>query len=124
MQGDTPGDDMAPQKAAKTWPVEDAKARFSEFLEASLTEGPQIVTRRGVEAAVLVPVDTWRQLEQAARPRLKDLLLADSPRAEIPVPPRRGWRRRTPVAVERATVYLLDTNVISELRRQRPHGAV
>ncbi|HEX2493444.1 MAG TPA: hypothetical protein VHK24_06675 [Steroidobacter sp.] len=24
----------------KTWPVQDAKARFSEFLKASLTEGP------------------------------------------------------------------------------------
>ena len=28
----------------KTWQVQDAKARFSEFLEASLAEGPQIVT--------------------------------------------------------------------------------
>ena len=45
---------MAPTKTAKSWPVQDAKAHFSEMLEASLTEGPQIVTRRGVEAAVLV----------------------------------------------------------------------
>ena len=90
---------MAPTKAAKRWPVQDAKAHFSEMLEASLTEGPQIVTRRGVEAAVLVPVDQWRRLEQAARPTLKDLLLAESPRAEIPVPPRQGWRR-SPAALE------------------------
>ena len=91
---------MARKRTARSWPVQDAKARFSELLEASLTEGPQIVTRRGVEAAVLVPVATWRQLEQAARPRLKDLLLAESPRAEIPVPPRQGWHRRTPTAFE------------------------
>ena len=91
---------MAPHKATKRWPVQDAKARFSELLEASLREGPQIVTRRGVEAAVLVPVEQWRQLEQAARPKLKDLLLAESPRAEIPVPPRRSWRRRAPVTFE------------------------
>ncbi|MEA2691456.1 MAG: hypothetical protein QOJ16_843 [Acidobacteriota bacterium] len=91
---------MAPKRTARSWPVQDAKARFSELLEASLTEGPQIVTRRGVEAAVLVPVETWRQLEQAARPRLKDLLLAESPRAEIPLPSRRGWRRRPPAAFE------------------------
>ena len=91
---------MAPKTAMKRWPVQDAKARFSELLEASLTEGPQIVTRRGVEAAVLVPIDQWRQLKQAARPSLKDLLLAESPRAEIPVPPRRGWRRRKPAAFE------------------------
>jgi prevent-host-death family protein len=91
---------MTPTKAAKRWPVQDAKAHFSEMLEASLTEGPQIVTRRGVEAAVLLPVDQWRRLEQAARPTLKDLLLAESPRAEIPVPPRQGWRRRIPTALE------------------------
>ncbi len=87
-------------KSAKRWPVQDAKAHFSEMLEASLTEGPQIVTRRGVEAAVLVPVDQWRRLEHAARPTLKALLLAKSPRAAIPVPPRQGWRRRIPTALE------------------------
>src|SRR5438128_1869763 len=98
MQGNIPGDGMAPKKA-RTWSAQDAKARFSELLKASLTEGPQIVTRRGVEVAVLMPVETWRQLERAARPRLKDLLLAKTPRAEIPVPPRRGWRRRPSAAL-------------------------
>jgi len=53
-----------------TWPVQDAKARFSEFLDACLAEGPQLVTRRGAEAAVLVPVDEWRRLQAAARPSL------------------------------------------------------
>jgi antitoxin Phd len=91
---------MALKGTTKRWPVQEARARFSEMLEASLAEGPQIVTRRGVEAAVLVRVDTWRPLEQAAQPRLKDLLLADSPRAEIPVPTRRCWRRRAPAALD------------------------
>ena len=50
----------------KTWPVQDAKSRFSEFLEACIAEGPQMVTKRGTEAAVLVPVDQWHRL-QAAR---------------------------------------------------------
>ena len=65
---------------SKTWQVQDAKARFSELLETSLSEGPQIVTRRGVEAAVLVPIDEWRRLEQRARPDLKELLLAPEAR--------------------------------------------
>ena len=91
---------MARKRETKRWPVQDAKARFSELLEASLTKGPQIVTRRGEEMAVLVPVDAWRQMEEAARPRLKDLLLADAPRAEIPVPPRRSRRRREPSALD------------------------
>jgi antitoxin Phd len=88
------------KRDTKRWPVQDAKARFSELLEASLTRGPQIVTRRGVEMAVLVRVDHWRQMEEATRPRLKELLLAAAPRAEIPSPPRRARRRRVPPAFE------------------------
>ena len=76
------------------WQVQDAKARFSEFLEASLKKGPQGVTRRGVEVAVLLPVDEWRRLQRASRPGLKDLLLADEPRFELAVPERKTWRWR------------------------------
>mgnify|MGYP002382490396 CR=1 FL=1 len=82
-----------------SWPVQDAKARFSELLTACLREGPQIVTKRGAEAAVLVPVAEWRRLQQAARPSLKELLLAGSPRAELPVPPRGKLRRRDPAVL-------------------------
>ncbi len=83
----------------RTWQVQDAKARFSELLEASLKEGPQLVTKRGVEAAVLVPVDQWRRLQRAARPTLKELLLAEAPRAQNPVPPRGKLRRRAPASL-------------------------
>jgi len=31
----------------QAWPVQDAKAKFSEFLDACLAEGPQMVTKRG-----------------------------------------------------------------------------
>jgi prevent-host-death family protein len=80
--------------------VQDAKARFSELLEASITKGPQIVTRRGVEMAVLVPVDQWRRLEETTRPTMKELLLSAAPRAETPVPLRGSRRRRGPVALD------------------------
>ena len=83
----------------RTWQVQHAKARFSEFLEASLKEGPQVVIRRGVEAAVLVPVEEWRRVQRAARPTLKELLLAEATRAEIPVPSRGRLRRRAPATV-------------------------
>jgi prevent-host-death family protein len=49
-----------------SWSVQDAKARFSELLETSVKEGPQIVTKRGVETAVLVPIEEWRRLQQRA----------------------------------------------------------
>jgi prevent-host-death family protein len=77
-----------------TWPVQDAKARFSELLDACLSEGPQMVTRRGTETAVLVPVREWRRLQSAARPSLKQLLLAEQARTEVLVPPRGRARRR------------------------------
>jgi len=80
------------------WPVQDAKARFSELLDTCLREGPQIVTKRGTEAAVLVAMEDWRRLQHSARPTLKELLLADEPRAEIAVPARGKRRRRTPKA--------------------------
>jgi prevent-host-death family protein len=78
------------------WPVQDAKARFSELLDTCLKDGPQVVSRRGAEAAVLVPIEQWRRLQHAARPTLKELLLADTPRGDIPVPPRGQSRRRSP----------------------------
>lgn len=81
------------------WPVQDAKARFSEFLEACLSHGPQLVTRRGTEAAVLVRVDEWRRLQAAARPSLKQLLLSDQGRAELALPARGKARRRAPVVL-------------------------
>lgn len=76
------------------WQVQDAKARFSELLETTIKEGAQVVTRRGVEAAVLVPIDEWRRLQRAARPSLKELLLAPTPRFEDVVPERQSLRRR------------------------------
>ena len=78
----------------KSWPVQDAKARFSEFLDTCLAEGPQMVTRRGTEAAVLVPAAEWRRLSAAAHPSLKVLLLSDDVRTDDLVPVRGPVRRR------------------------------
>jgi len=80
----------------KSWPVQDAKARFSEMLDTCLKEGPQVITKRGADAAVLVPVKDWRRLERAAKPGLKELLLTDVARGELSVPQRGGSRRRAP----------------------------
>ncbi len=80
------------------WPVQDAKARFSEFLDTCLEDGPQVVSRRGTEAAVLVPIAQWRKLQAASQPSLKDLLLSDTARADLEVP-LRARRRRVPEAL-------------------------
>ena len=77
-----------------SWQVQDAKARFSELLDLAVKKGPQVVTRRGVAAAVLVPIGEWLRLQRAARPGLKELLLAPGPRSEKLAPPRHALRRR------------------------------
>jgi antitoxin Phd len=84
----------------KSWRDQDAKARFSEMLDACVAEGPQLVTKRGAETAVLVPIDQWRRLEAESQPSPKELLLADAPSFDVPVPPRGGARRRPPPAFD------------------------
>ena len=85
---------------SRKWPVQDAKARFSELLDTAIAEGPQIVTKRGVETAVLVPIEHWRILERTTRPDLKELLLSPEARTDALVPPRGRHRRRPNQAVE------------------------
>jgi len=83
----------------KNWPVQDAKARFSELLDACVSEGPQVVTRRGTETAVLVPIDEWKRLNNAARPSLKELLMSNEARIDFDIPPRGRAKRRSAVAL-------------------------
>ena len=83
----------------KIWQVQDAKARFSELLDACVSEGPQVVTRRGTETAVLVPIDEWKRLKNAARPSLKDLLMSNEARIDFNIPPRGRAKRRSAVAL-------------------------
>ena len=76
------------------WPVQDAKARFSELLSACLSDGPQLVSKRGAETAVLIDIVEWKRLNQAAKPSLKELLLAPQARAELAIPARGQAQRR------------------------------
>ena len=125
------------------WQVQDAKARFSELLDASLTEGPQIITRRGAEIAAVVPIEQWRRLESAA-PSLKDLLL-EPVRGSDPLMRPRGRFHRRPVRPTERTVstesavltgsteppqrseqavYLIESDVIAALHHPTPDQAV
>ncbi len=78
-----------------TWPVQDAKARFSELLETSLSEGPQVVTKHGKAAAVLVPIRQWDALQTAGKRPMKEILLSATTRTTIVVPPRGSLKLRS-----------------------------
>jgi antitoxin Phd len=86
-----------------TWPVQDAKARFSELLEAATKHGPQLVTKRGIETAMLVPIEEWNRMKESRQTTLKELLLSPQARFEPgSLLPKRGKhvRKRTSVAFE------------------------
>lgn len=48
-------------KKAEAWTVADAKARFSEVIEQARTRGPQVVTRNGRKAVVIVAAEEWER---------------------------------------------------------------
>ena len=80
----------------QTWPIQDAKARFSEFLDACISNGPQMVSKRGVDAAVLVPLPVWQRMQETSRMSLKELLLSEQGRTDdFSVPVRGNAKRRS-----------------------------
>jgi antitoxin Phd len=78
------------------WQLQDAKSHFSELIDAALEKGPQVVTRRGVDTAMVISIDEWRKLKDEKRATWKEVLLGEGPRFEIPPPKRgRGKSQRT-----------------------------
>lgn len=63
-----------------TWQLQEAKSRFSEVVDLTLKEGPQLVTRRGEEAVVILAANDYRRLSGQTT-NLMDCLL-NAPRGE------------------------------------------
>lgn len=45
----------------KTWQLQTAKNQFSELVQKALDEGPQMITRYGKPAAVVISFETYRK---------------------------------------------------------------
>ena len=58
----------------QTWQLQEAKSRFSEVVDLSLKEGPQLVTRRGQDAVVILAASDYRRMSGA--PSLLNTLLS------------------------------------------------
>jgi len=65
----------------RTWSLQNAKARFSELVNVCLQNGPQLVTRHGNEAVVVLSAEEYRRLTTPAQ-NLKDFFLS-APRVEL-----------------------------------------
>lgn len=79
------------------WQLQEAKAKLSEVIDSAESSGPQVITRRGVEAAVVVPIEQWRRMQQKKRKRTLLEVLQSGPQFDLQIPPRGQWKTRKPV---------------------------
>lgn len=63
----------------RVWQVQEAKNKFSEVVDEALSNGPQIITRRGEEVVVIVSSTEYRQL--TAKPQRLSEFFRASPLA-------------------------------------------
>lgn len=82
------------------WQLQEAKAKFSKVVEDAVEKGPQIVTKRGVETAVVISIAEWRRASSSERPTLKDVLLGPGPRFNLQLPKRGTGKWRKPVVFD------------------------
>ena len=54
-----------------SWQLQEAKNKLSKLVDEALKSGPQIITRRGVEVAIVLSVEEYRQLT-ASEEKLSD----------------------------------------------------
>jgi antitoxin Phd len=74
-----------------SWTLQDAKNRFSAVVEAAQRGQPQLVTKRGKPAVVVIEAAEYERL-QAARPRRWNTIfeaLLDAPEADLEIEPHR-----------------------------------
>ncbi|MBF6329520.1 type II toxin-antitoxin system prevent-host-death family antitoxin [Nocardia transvalensis] len=59
VAGDSSNENDRGERFDIAWPLAEAKARFSELIDKVEREGPQVISKRGKEVAVVVPVEEW-----------------------------------------------------------------
>ena len=57
-----------------TWSVFDAKAKFSEVIDRAVSDGPQVITRRGKPTAVVMSMEAYER-QTKPKPDFKAFLL-------------------------------------------------
>ncbi len=67
----------------RTWSLQDAKAQFSELVNRCIENGPQLVTRHGRKAVVIITVEEYEKLS-SPRQGLKEFFLS-APRVDLDI---------------------------------------
>lgn len=100
VRRDTNTGDLSPavinQAGSTEWKLEDAKAHFSEVVRRARTEGPQLVTKRGKHAVVVIAVEELQRLQAPKPPRKPFVEFMESlhvPGLDLDFPPERDTGR-------------------------------
>ena len=106
--------------------MQDAKARFSELVRRVRSEGPQRVTVHGRDEVVVVTAEEYRRLRGDPTGEALIAAMQASPHRGIDLEPKRVPMpvRESPYNGVLVTGWLLDTNILSELRRPKPNRKV
>ncbi len=64
-----------------TWQLQEAKNRLSELVDAAVSKGPQVITRRGVPTAVVLSLEEYRRVTRPQQNLLQ--FFRSSPLAEV-----------------------------------------
>ncbi|MBJ7417652.1 MAG: type II toxin-antitoxin system Phd/YefM family antitoxin [Niveispirillum sp.] len=78
------------------WKLEDAKAHFSELVRRARREGPQLVTKRGKDAVIVIAVEELERLTTPAPPKLPFMAFMESlhvPGLDLDIPRERDTGR-------------------------------
>ena len=46
----------------RSWQLQEAKNKFSRVVENAMSDGPQIITKRGVEVAIVISFADYQQM--------------------------------------------------------------
>ena len=66
---------------ARVWQIQEAKNKFSEVVDEAIKRGPQIITKRGVEAVIVLSYDEYRAV-MLNKKKLSDFF-RESPLAKV-----------------------------------------
>jgi prevent-host-death family protein len=65
---------------ARVWQLQEAKSKLSQVVEEALTDGPQVITKRGVEAVIVLSYAEYRKMLSHQKPL--SVFFQESPLAE------------------------------------------
>jgi antitoxin Phd len=72
--------------SSQRWQLQPAKAQFSEVFRRARERAPQVVTKQGKEAVVILAIEEFERLtRRAAQPKSLSKFFAESPLAKLAI---------------------------------------